>query len=157
MSLLDHIIRGVRHVIARYHYGWGLSHRYVANTTGIEWEYETAARYFSKAIHWDPGFARAYLDRGILNWRELDDSHQAVHDLTLAYEIDGDLAEARFNRGVAHQEMGAYDRAIADFEAYLDVGEHPHWRDYAEAMIKELQPWVAQTESNESHVTHRSS
>ncbi len=153
MRMTDRIIRGMRHVIARYFYSWGLSHRYVANAYGLEWEYSVAIRYLSKAIRWDPGFARAYLDRGILNWREMDDPRQALHDLTLAYEIDSDLIEARFNRGVAHQEMGAYDQAIADFEAYLEIGDHPHWREYAEAMIKELQLWVAQTENEETNDT----
>jgi len=150
MSLIDRVLREVRRLVARYFYSWGLSHRYVANTYGLEWEYETAARYFSKAIHWDPGYARAYLDRGVLNWRELDDPEQAVHDLTLAYRLDEGLIEARFNRGVAYQETGAYERALADFEAYLEAGDHPHWREYAEAMIKELQPWVAHNQNNET-------
>ena len=156
MSLTDRVLRGIRQLIARYYYSWGLSHRYVANRFGLEWEYDRAARYFSKAIRWDPGYARAYLDRGILNWRELDNPRQAVHDLTLAHTLNENLTEARFNRGVAHQELGTYDRAIADFKAYLEVGEHPHWRGYAEAMIKELQPWVADDESEETDHTHHS-
>lgn len=155
MTLMDCVIRGMRRLIARYHYGWGLSHRYVANTSGIESEYEVATRFFSRAIHWDPGFARAYLDRGILNWRELDDPRQAVHDLTLAQALDEELVEARFNRGVAYQEMGAYAKAIADFEAYLRVGVHPHWCEYAEAMIKELQPWITYNEDEEIGGTPR--
>lgn len=153
MKLVDRMIKALRRLVARYYYGWGLSHRYVANTSGIESEYEVAAHFFSKAIRWDPGFARAYLDRGVLKWRELNDPRQAVHDLTLAQALDETLVEARFNRGVAHQEMDAYKKAIADFEAYLKVGDHPHWREYAEAMIKELQPWITHDENEGTNET----
>jgi len=135
----------VRHwLVARWHYLQGRVYRYQANRFGDPDGYLRAMDAFTKALAADPHFAQVYLDRGILWWRELDHPRKAIYDLTQAEALDPALVEARFNRGVAHQQLREYEAAIADFRAYLKMGTHPHWRDYAEKMIQELQEWPTQ-------------
>jgi len=132
---------------ARGYHFIGLMHRYLGNAYGSIWEYEKAIDDFTYAIEINPGFAQAYLDRGILYWRELDHPRRAVIDLSTAFNLNPDLSEARFNRAIAYQQLREYENALNEFKAYLIVGNHPHWREYAEKMIQELKEWVPNTES----------
>ena len=121
------------------------SYRHFGNKYHLLSEYEHAVEAFGRAIDLDPSFARAYMERGILYWREIDHPRRAILDLTRAYELDPTLIEARFNRGIAHQQLCEYNEAVEDFEAYLAQGDHPHWREYAESMLRELAEWVNAT------------
>lgn len=136
---MKRLLQWPRIAIAYVHYMLATSHRHFGNQYGLRQEYDSAVRAFSRAIAWDVGFARAYMERGILLWRELDRPRQAVADLTTAYELDPNLIEARLNRGIAHQQLQEYTAALADFRAYLSRGDHPHWREYAENMVRELE------------------
>lgn len=129
-------------LMAHVHYLNGVIHRSIGNSYGSRWEYEAAVDAFNRAVEWKPDFAQVYLDRGILYWRELDHPRRAIHDLTLAMNLDPRLSEAQFNRAIAHQQLREYAEAIADFQAYLAVGAHPFWREHAEFMIRELSEWV---------------
>jgi tetratricopeptide (TPR) repeat protein len=128
--------------LGRFYYLLAESHRYFGNTYGLKSEQQKAIRALDRAISHNPRFGRAYLERGILYWREMDQPERAIYDLTIAYELNPRLIEARFNRGIAHQQLGDYAEATADFGAYLAQGRHPHWRAYAETMIRELKEWV---------------
>lgn len=127
---------------SRLYYLLAGMYRHFGNTNHLVSEYERAVEAFTRATTLDPAFARAYLERGILYWRELDLPRRAILDLTRAYELDTKLIEARFNRGIAHQQLREYAEAVADFRAYLAEGKHPHWREYAESMLRELPEWV---------------
>jgi tetratricopeptide (TPR) repeat protein len=141
------IRRWLHTLVARIYYFIGASYRYFGNTYGLMSEYENAIDALSRAITWNPSFARAYMERGILYWREMDHPRRAIMDLTTAYTLDPSLAEARFNRGIAYQQLREYDRAIVEFKAYLATGNHPYWREYAESMIRELHEWAYKTEA----------
>lgn len=138
--------RQFRSLMAHSYYLVGVIRRYIGNTRGGLWEYEAAIEAFNRALDWKPDFAQAYLDRGVLYWREIDHPRKAIHDLTLALSLDPNLSEAQFNRGIAHQQLREYPEAVADFTAYLAVGEHPSWREHAESMIRELSEWVPKIE-----------
>ncbi len=142
MTLLTKPKQWFKFLMAHVHYLNGIIHRYIGNSYGSRWEYEAAVEAFNRAVEWKPDFAQVYLDRGILYWRELDHPRKAIHDLTLAMNLDPRLSEAQFNRAIAHQQLREYAEAIADFQAYLAVGEHPYWREHAESMIRELSEWV---------------
>jgi tetratricopeptide (TPR) repeat protein len=129
--------------LARFTYMLAESYRHFGNKYHLESEYRRAIEAFTRAIAYRPDFAQAYLARGILYWREMDQPQLAIDDLTTAYELDATLIEARFNRGIAYQQLRAYGDAIADFRAYLVEGNHPHWRDYAERMLSELAEWIS--------------
>jgi tetratricopeptide (TPR) repeat protein len=129
------------------YYYIGAMHRYFSNVYAMKLEHEKAIDYFTRATELDPNFARAYLDRGILYWREIDHPRKAIQDLTLALTLNPQLSEAQFNRAIAHQQLREYDRAITEFQAYLETGTHPHWRKYAENMIRELSEWTPDNET----------
>jgi len=148
MSLLSVSQRWFKALMAHSHYTIGLIHRYIGNASAARWAYEAAIDAFTRALEWKPDFARVYLDRGILYWREIDHPRKAIHDLTLALSLDARLVEALFNRGIAHQHVREYAEAVADFQAYLAVGEHPFWREHAESMIRELSEWTSNVEIN---------
>lgn len=128
---------------SRFYYLLAGSYRHSGNKYHLASEYEHAVEAFTQAVVLDPDFARAYMERGILYWRELDHPRRAVLDLTKAYDLDPTLIEARFNRGIAHQQLREYQEATADFRAYLAEGNHPFWREYAESMLRELPEWMA--------------
>ncbi len=130
--------------LALLYYLLAESHRYFGNRYALKSEQQKAIRALDRAIVHNPHYARAYLERGILYWREMDQPRSAIPDLTLAYELDRNLIEAKFNRGIAYQQLRAYPEAIADFEAYLTDGHHPYWREYAETMIRELKEWTSE-------------
>ena len=136
-----------KYMIARWYHLVGATHRHIGNAYGLRVQYEAAVDDFTRALCWDPNFAQAYLDRGILYWRELDHPRRAILDLTTAVTIDPNLSEALFNRGVAYQQLREYAEAIADFQAYLSEGKHPYWRRYAETMVRELSEWVHNVEA----------
>ncbi|MBN1249787.1 MAG: tetratricopeptide repeat protein, partial [Anaerolineae bacterium] len=104
---------------SRLYYVLAGSYRHSGNKYSLASEYERAVEAFTQAVALDPAYARAYMERGILFWRELDHPRRAVLDLTKAYDLDPTLIEARFNRGIAYQQLREYQEAIADFEAYL--------------------------------------
>jgi len=120
------------------HFSIGLAHRYWGNAHSLQSEYEKAIEQFTRALTYKPDYAKVYLSRGILYWREMDHPRRAIYDLTEALALDSSLIEARFNRGVAHQQLREYDEAIADFRAYIRDGGHPYWREYAASMIEKL-------------------
>jgi tetratricopeptide (TPR) repeat protein len=135
--------------MARFYYVLAEGYRYFGNRYYLQAEYQHAVDAYTRAIVHQPNYARAYMARGILNWREMGDPQGAILDLTRAYDLDATLIEARFNRGIAYQQLRAYGDAVADFQVYLDKGDHPHWRDYAERMLKELAGWVSDTEEGD--------
>lgn len=139
--------RWVHSLLSHCCYWLAASHRHFGNQYSLVQEHESAVDGFTKAIAYNPAFARAYLERGILYWRELSHPRRAVLDLTMAYELDSRLIEARFNRGIAHQQLREYEEAIADYQAYLAEGDHPYWREHAETMIRELAEWVPGSEA----------
>jgi tetratricopeptide (TPR) repeat protein len=147
VNLLTKLAQWSKYAIAYIHYSVGLVHRYVGNAQGDRWEYEAAIEAFTRAVDYNPNLARVYLDRGILYWREIDHPRKAIHDLTLAFNLDPSLSEAQFNRAIAHQQLREYAEAIADYRAYLAVGAHPFWREHAESMIRELSEWVPNAEA----------
>jgi tetratricopeptide (TPR) repeat protein len=111
---------------------------HLGNIRGDRLAYETAVDWFQRSLDLDPAFARAYLERGVIFWRELDHPRKAIHELNKALEQNPNLHEARFNRAIAHQQLGEYRRAVREFKSYLERGEHPHWREYARKMVTEL-------------------
>ncbi len=135
---MSRLRRGFAWLLARFFFGLATSCRYFGNKHGAQVAYVRAVEAFSRAIAYDVTYASAYLQRGILYWRELNQPRWAVLDLTMAYDLDPNLIEARFNRGIAYQQLRNYEQAISDFQAYLQVGQHPYWREYAENMVLEL-------------------
>jgi len=134
--------------VARWYYLRGEAHRHLGNVRGDVWEHWAAVDDFTRALVLDPTLTQIYVDRGILYWRELGEPQKALCDFNAA--LAAHLADAAhpqgaayrdaalFNRGIAYQQLGDDAAALADFRAYLEVGTHLHWREYAQRMLVEL-------------------
>src|SRR5262245_38809576 len=102
--------------------------------------YLDAIEAFTHAIELQPTFAPAYLARGIVYWRELNDHTRAVRDCTSAIALAPQNADAYLNRGFArvYGAIGSHADAIADFEHYLALGPNGYWRVEAQNQITRL-------------------
>lgn len=100
-------------------YTWGGLHRYFGNQNNMRTEHEAAVRYFTRAYDIDPTFRRARLERGILLYRELQRLEEALVDFNALLDDDPTYGPALFNRAMLAQEVGRYQDALDDVEAYL--------------------------------------
>lgn len=114
------------------------AHRHFGNEYGNRREYQAAVGNYTRAMRLDPAYTQAYFSRGVLYWREFGLHHQAIDDLTRVLELDPSYAVAYLNRGLAHKMLGQYDRAISDFEQYLEEGDDEFWLEAARRQLAEL-------------------
>jgi tetratricopeptide (TPR) repeat protein len=63
---------------------------------------------------------------------------ESIADNTRAIELSGEYADAYYNRGLAHNEKGEKSKAIADFEAYLELLPDAEDRDEVLQIIGDL-------------------
>ena len=47
--------------------------------------------------------------------------HRAVKDLSRAIDLNPNLADAHYHRGMAYRDMGRMDRAVRDFGAAVEL------------------------------------
>ncbi len=108
----------------------GLSDYAAANRAFDDGQYETARRLYAQAFQRNPelldalrGEARALL--------QLGRPAQAIGLLDAAIARDPDFAGAWANRGIAHDRLGQYRAALADYEHAMQldarVAEGPGW------------------------------
>jgi len=86
---------------------------------------------FSTAIGLDPGFASAYVNRGVLLYNHQQKA-QAMADLDRAVALDPELWDARFSRAIALNDAGQTAKAVLDLEFLLDHAP-PDWPNLAQA------------------------
>lgn len=120
-------------------YWMGIVYHYWGNAYGARSAYETAVRWYRRALELDGSLIQAQLDRGVLYWRELDAPQVAVDEFSNLLALDAGNEAARFNRAVAYQQLGDYAHALADFRAYLEIGQHPQRCAYAMTVVTELE------------------
>lgn len=119
-------------------YWMGIVQHYRGNARDDVVAYDRAVLWYQRALDLDPSLAQARLDQGIIYWRELDHPRRAVIEFSRLL-VRGTKQEATlFNRAVAYQQLGDYEHALADFRAYLKIGQHSHHREYAEKMLMEF-------------------
>lgn len=97
-------------------------------------EFEAAVELFSQVLALDPKSETAYLQRGVLYWRELNLASLAVSDLTNALRLRPGWPVALFNRALAWTTLGRYAAAIDDLRAYLATGDS----DWQEEALRQL-------------------
>ena len=114
------------------------AHRHFGNLYGSQQEHWAAIENYTRATELDPSYAQAYFSRGVLYWREIGNHYRAVEDMGRVLELAPGWADAYFNRAVAHGLRNEPDRAIADFERYLEEGQDEFWLDSARRQIAEL-------------------
>ncbi len=126
-----------RRIRAAYHLWSGRVHRHYGIVHYDTREFISAVEQYGEATSLNPLLADAYLERGILQWRELGRAPHAIRDLTTALALRPGWAEALFNRGLAHQAAGNFGAAMDDLAAYLDLGEET-WRETAASQLAHL-------------------
>jgi tetratricopeptide (TPR) repeat protein len=123
-------------------YTWGGLHRYFGNRNSMRSEHEAAVRYFGKAYESDPTFQRVRLERGILLFRELGRTDEALVDFNALLEEDPEYAPALFNRALLAQQNGRYADALTDLEVYQGL-EWSEYRQETEQLINLLRTLLA--------------
>jgi tetratricopeptide (TPR) repeat protein len=124
-------------------YTWGGLHRYFGNKNSMQSEHAAAVRYFSRACKIDPSFRRVRLERGVLLWRELGRPQEALADFDALLDEDPGYGPALLNRAMVSQNLGDYQAALIDLEAFLDLpaSDTENYRSGAErtaALLRDL-------------------
>lgn len=88
-----------------------------------------ALEEFDKAIGLEPGYDRAYFQRGLAHLA-LRDFDKAISDLTKAIELSPSTAEIYHRRAYAFHQKKDLARALADFDRSIDI--HPTMWAYIE-------------------------
>src|SRR5574341_1355999 len=123
--------------IAFLHLWSGRVHRHYGIVYADPQEFVSAVESYGRAVQHNPRLAVAYLERGILLWRELGRAGHAVRDLNTALTLRPAWPEALFNRGQAYQAAGDYSAALSDLAGYLDLG-HAAWQENAAIQVEHL-------------------
>lgn len=119
----------------------GRVHRHYGIVHADHREFVSAVESYGHAVKLNPALGIAYLERGILLWRELGRAPHAIRDLSTALSLRPGWPEALFNRGQAYQAAGNYRAAFTDLAAYLSLG-HGNWQENAARQIEHLRAIV---------------
>lgn len=76
---------------------------------------------FNRAIKSNPDDVFAYCSRGVLKVYRFIDPEGGSMDLDRAIEIDGNYADAYYQRGNFRQRIRNYNGALADFDAAIKL------------------------------------
>ena len=83
--------------------------------------YEDALTDLEQTVKLNPGYKKAYLNRGTAK-KHLTDYSGAMSDFTFCTQIDSAYAEAYYNRGVIYEMYGKKELACSDFNKAMLYG-----------------------------------
>ncbi len=91
-------------------------------------EFEKAIDAYSFAIHYDPGYAVAYYNRGMAHYGLVYYFKRGSYDLAIAdfseaLRLDPTMAEAFANRGLVYYDLGELEQAIIDFNEAIRIDD----------------------------------
>jgi tetratricopeptide (TPR) repeat protein len=118
--------------------------RHMGNAYSNRQEHQAAVRNYTRAVILDPVYTYCYFSRGVLRWRELGEYEKAIEDFGTVLELDPHWADALFNRALAYKMSMQYEKAIADFERYLQEGTDAFWLDATRRQLNELADMLAE-------------
>ena len=125
-------------VLARWHFIRATFHRHWGNLGSGRAAYQRAVDQFTRAVALNPRFTEAYLQRGILYWREIQNYHHAIRDLSRVLDLDPQRTTALYLRALAYQLRGDFDQAIDDLQRFLEADPDSTWRPSAEVQLSGL-------------------
>jgi tetratricopeptide (TPR) repeat protein len=91
-----------------------------ANTNDDLGEHRRAIEDYDQALRIDPGYAKAYYNRG-LAYDNLGEHRRAIEDYDQALRIDPGDADAYNNRGIAYKRLAEYELAVGDWEKAIQL------------------------------------
>ncbi len=63
---------------------------------------------------------------------------EAIADYARAIELDPNLAQPFYNRGLCYKAQGKKTQAIVDFQEFITLTSNPQWIEMAKQQIAEL-------------------
>ncbi len=90
-------------------------------------DYAAAVSLYTKAIEADPGYLKAYFNRGFAH-DKAGEYEKAIADYTRVVEMDTHNAYAFYNRGIALDKVRRFAEAIQDFSQAIAL--HPDRADF---------------------------
>lgn len=114
-------------------------HRHFGNLYADRQSYESAIATLTRAIDCNPKNVAAYVMRGTLYWRELNQTDRAIRDLDQALALDARRWEALLNRGFAYQAAGDLQRSWEDLRRYAQGAPAGPWKVTAERLCQEIE------------------
>lgn len=112
-------------VVERYKATQAASRLFQGQALLAQGRYDEAIVAFGRALEINPGFARAYIERGRVYGLQ-GQYDRALMDLGKAIETSPTDPSAYYYRGVAYHYQGQADQAIADFSKAIEFNvKHP--------------------------------
>jgi tetratricopeptide (TPR) repeat protein len=109
-------------------------------------DYRTEESIWADTLTKMPENPRAWVNLARAHFNE-GDARQALQELTKAVELDPDYADARVNRGIAYQALGALDDARHDFDQAIalepDVAGHYFRRGVVSRLLGRTEDAIA--------------
>ena len=101
-----------------------------ANTLFEDGEYERALAKYDEALEIDRNHIHALRGRA-RTLMQLGRAPQALNAFNTVISLEPDFGASYANRGILHDRMGRYEKAIADYERALtldpELADGPHW------------------------------
>ena len=110
-----------------------------------EGNFEESIRYYTEAIHFNPNFVEAYINRGVT--RSFNDLDGAYSDYDSAVRLKPDHAEALYNRGLILQMKGDLESAVRDFQK--SIQSKPEYGSVRASLMTALRMLGRTDEANE--------
>ena len=110
---------------------------------------DDALRYLNNALEYDPGYAVAYNNRGLIK-KKKGNREDALADFNKAIELNPKLSAAYVNRGDIKRNDGKFDEALADYDKAIelkpDSGEaYNHRGELKWKKLIAMEPWLIST------------
>ena len=104
-------------------------------------EFESALKFDNKSarIHNDLGAAHFELAKTAASDKRLEDLARSLEEFTRAWELDGSLLEALFNKSLALQELAMPREAKESWRLYLQKDTSSPWADEARKHLSRLE------------------
>jgi CHAT domain-containing protein len=126
---------------ARTHHSLGVFYLTQQNYTDAIREFESALKFDDKSarIHNDLGAAHFELSKTVARDRKFEDLARSLEEFTKAWELDGNLLEALFNKSLALQELDLPREAKESWRLYLQKDSSSPWADEARRNLSRLE------------------
>jgi tetratricopeptide (TPR) repeat protein len=125
-------------LIAGIAYRMGIWERYFGIRSHNRRHFARAEEHFSRAIRNRTDYLHAYLERGILRWRELDDYMGAIEDFNQVLGMQPYHQKALICRSMAYWRGGNYVAAIDDLERVIEINPESQFARNARTQLTSL-------------------